>query len=592
MLIVDLTDLTGQTYTYYTTNFDAAHNIYIDENGVAYIFGADVGNGGAIFLDVNANPTNPIYLGEWDDEYIHDGMARGDTMYAGCINTGDLYIVDVSNKTNPVVLGTHQTPNAFSHNAWVSDDGDYVFTTDEKPGAYLAATRKGSTPKKSTTPEPSLATAPATPNKSYNLRENSLKDFMNDKTPEKIEFSDVCNAVNYCYNEPEEEIKKKIEDSGSEITLATVLVGDDKPSQLYVNNKHKAGCKKLIQKHGLKVPKVGLFDEPKVKTNEWFWLECHKPQTTNNLKIKFLSKRKATYVISAILILISISSLVVQGLNQGVDFLGGRSYIVRFDKEVKSSDIESTLNNAFGSAEVKTFGASNQLKITTKYKVHEEGLEVDNEIKNILFENLNSQYITPLTLQQFSIGEDVGIMSSIKVGPTIADDIKQNSVWAIFGSLIIVFLYKLLRFQKWQYSIGAVSAVFHDVLIVLGIFSLTYKIMPFNMEINQAFIAALLTVIGYSLNDTVVVFDRIREFFRIHKSWDNDEIVNTALNSTLSRTLNTSLTTLIVLIAIFIFGGESIRGFMFALIIGVLVGTYSSVFIATPIMFDSYKKGD
>tara|TARA_B100001057_G_scaffold122697_2_gene121575 strand:- start:3220 stop:6141 length:2922 start_codon:yes stop_codon:yes gene_type:complete len=308
----------------------------------------------------------------------------------------------------------------------------------------------------------------------------------------------------------------------------------------------------------------------------------------SNLKIKFLGKRKATYVISASLILISISSLLFQGLNQGVDFLGGRSYIVRFDKEVKSSDIESSLNNAFGSAEVKTFGASNQLKITTKYKVDQEGLAVDDEIKNILFDNLNEQYDNQISYNEFTAGEDVGIMSSIKVGPTIADDIKQNSVWAIFGSLVIVFFYILLRFQKWQFSLGAVSAVFHDVLIVLGIFSLTYKIMPFNMEINQAFIAALLTVIGYSLNDTVVVFDRIREFFRIHKSWDNETTVNTALNSTLSRTLNTSLTTLIVLIAIFIFGGESIRGFMFALIIGVMVGTYSSVFIATPIMFDSY----
>ena len=310
----------------------------------------------------------------------------------------------------------------------------------------------------------------------------------------------------------------------------------------------------------------------------------------SNLKIKFLGKRRATYVISATLILISISSLLFQGLNQGVDFLGGRSYIVRFDKEVKSSDIESTLNNAFGSAEVKTFGASNQLKITTKYKVDQEGLAVDDEIKNMLFENLNKEYNNQISYSEFTAGEDVGIMSSIKVGPTIADDIKQNSVWAIFGSLVIVFFYILLRFQKWQFSLGAVSAVFHDVLIVLGIFSLTYKIMPFNMEINQAFIAALLTVIGYSLNDTVVVFDRIREFFRIHKSWDNETTVNTALNSTLSRTLNTSLTTLIVLIAIFIFGGESIRGFMFALIIGVMVGTYSSVFIATPIMFDSYTK--
>ena len=310
----------------------------------------------------------------------------------------------------------------------------------------------------------------------------------------------------------------------------------------------------------------------------------------SNLKIKFLGKRKATYVISATLLLISISSLLFQGLNQGVDFLGGRSYIVRFDKEVKSSDIESTLNDAFGSAEVKTFGASNQLKITTKYKVDQEGLAVDDEIKNILFDNLGKQFDNQISYSEFTAGENIGIMSSIKVGPTIADDIKQNSVWAIFGSLVIVFFYILLRFQKWQFSLGAVSAVFHDVLIVLGIFSLTYKIMPFNMEINQAFIAALLTVIGYSLNDTVVVFDRIREFFRIHKSWDNETTVNTALNSTLSRTLNTSLTTLIVLIAIFIFGGESIRGFMFALIIGVMVGTYSSVFIATPIMFDSYKK--
>ena len=309
----------------------------------------------------------------------------------------------------------------------------------------------------------------------------------------------------------------------------------------------------------------------------------------SNLKIKFLGKRKATYVISASLLLISISSLLFQGLNQGVDFLGGRSYIVRFDKEVKSSDIESTLNNAFGSAEVKTFGASNQLKITTKYKVDQEGLAVDDEIKNILYDNLGKQFDNQISYSEFKAGENIGIMSSIKVGPTIADDIKQNSVWAIFGSLVIVFFYILLRFQKWQFSLGAVSAVFHDVLIVLGIFSLTYKIMPFNMEINQAFIAALLTVIGYSLNDTVVVFDRIREFFRIHKSWDNETTVNTALNSTLSRTLNTSLTTLIVLIAIFIFGGESIRGFMFALIIGVMVGTYSSVFIATPIMFDSYK---
>ena len=181
-------------------------------------------------------------------------------------------------------------------------------------------------------------------------------------------------------------------------------------------------------------------------------------------------------------------------------------------------------------------------------------------------------------------------MSSIKVGPTIADDIKTNSFIAVIGSLIFVFLYILIRFKDWQFSLGAVSAVFHDVMVVLGIFSLAYKFMPFNMEINQAFIAAVLTVIGYSLNDTVVVFDRIREYRNINTSWEITRVVNTALNSTLSRTLNTSFTTLLVLLTIFIFGGESIRGFMFALIIGVIIGTYSSVFVATPIMFDTLKK--
>ena len=186
----------------------------------------------------------------------------------------------------------------------------------------------------------------------------------------------------------------------------------------------------------------------------------------------------------------------------------------------------------------------------------------------------------------------VGIMQSIKVGPTIADDIKKDSFWAVLGSLVVVFLYILLRFRRWQFSLGAVAAVFHDVLIVLGIFSIAWKYVPFTMEINQAFIAAILTVIGYSLNDTVVVFDRIREFMDERPDWKLGKVVNAALNSTLSRTLNTSLTTLVVLLAIFIFGGESIRGFMFALIVGVIVGTYSSMFIATPIMFDTIKKGD
>jgi SecD/SecF fusion protein len=313
----------------------------------------------------------------------------------------------------------------------------------------------------------------------------------------------------------------------------------------------------------------------------------------SNVNYSFLQNRKIAYVISAVLIVISLASLGSKGLNQGVDFVGGRSYTVRFENPVNPTEISSLLNDTFGSAEVKTFGEENQLKITTKYKVDVEGIAVDEEIQNKLYASLLSYLPDGITYDDFVKGsseKSIGIMSSIKVGPTIADDIKNNSFLAVIGSLIVVFLYILLRFQKWQFSLGAVVAVFHDVLIVLGIFSLTYTFMPFNMEINQAFIAAILTVIGYSLNDTVVVFDRIREFINESSKKEFDETVNSALNSTLSRTLNTSLTTLLVLLAIFIFGGESIQGFMFALIVGVVVGTYSSVFIATPVMYDTQKK--
>jgi len=313
----------------------------------------------------------------------------------------------------------------------------------------------------------------------------------------------------------------------------------------------------------------------------------------SNINISFLQRRKVAYIVSSILILVSLASLTFQGLNQGVDFVGGRSYTVRFEQPVNPTEIGAVLSNEFGSAEAKTFGEDNQLKITTKYKVDVEGIAVDEEIQNMLFTALQSYLPDGMIYDNFVNGssqKEIGIMSSIKVGPTIADDIKSNSFLAVIGSLIVVFLYILLRFQKWQFSLGAVVAVFHDVLIVLGIFSITYTFMPFSMEINQAFIAAILTVIGYSLNDTVVVFDRIREFLAEHTKWEFNTTVDAALNSTLSRTLNTSLTTLIVLLAIFIFGGESIRGFMFALIIGVLVGTYSSVFIATPVMYDTQKK--
>ncbi len=312
-----------------------------------------------------------------------------------------------------------------------------------------------------------------------------------------------------------------------------------------------------------------------------------------NIKIDFLRKRKFAYVVSSLIILGGLTSLFTTGLDQGIDFVGGRTYQVRFAQDVNIEEVKDAVNLTFGSAEVKTIGNSNQLKISTKYKVDENSAEIDEEVQSKLFESLKPFLPDGITYQQFVDADDnVGKMYSGKVSPTIADDIKKSSIWAIFGSLIVVFLYILLRFKKWQFSLGAVTAVFHDVLIVIGIFSITYKFMPFSMEIDQAFIAAILTVIGYSLNDTVVVFDRIREFLNEHTSWDFKRNVNVALNSTLSRTLNTSLTTLVVLLSMFFLGADSLRGLLFALIVGVIVGTYSSVFIATPIMYDSIKKLD
>ena len=313
-----------------------------------------------------------------------------------------------------------------------------------------------------------------------------------------------------------------------------------------------------------------------------------------NINIEFLKKRKVAYIISGAFILLSLGSLFTNSLDQGVDFVGGRTYQVRFAQDISASEITGVLSqpDVFGSADAKTFGDANQLKITTKYKVNETGAEVDEDIRKTLYTALQS-HLDGVSYDDFISDADtksVGLMKYYKVSPTIADDIKQASFWAILGSLIVVFLYILIRFKRWQFSLGAVAAVFHDVLIVLGVFSLTYRFMPFSMEIDQAFIAAILTVIGYSLNDTVVVFDRIREFFNEHSNWDFKKVVDVSLSSTLSRTLNTSLTTLVVLLAIFIFGGDSIRGFMFALIVGVIVGTYSSLFIATPIMYDSVQK--
>ena len=312
-----------------------------------------------------------------------------------------------------------------------------------------------------------------------------------------------------------------------------------------------------------------------------------------NINVAFLKKRKIAYVISGAIIIGGLISIFSIGLKQGVDFKGGRSYVVRFDQDMNATKVAESLKDAFGTApEVKTYGTPNQLKITTVYRIDDEGQEVDEEVQNTLFTSLKP-YLGNTTYQNFKPGfekEGSGVMSYIKVEPTIADDIKTSALYAVFGSLLVVFLYILLRFRKISFSFGAVIAVFHDVLIVLGVFSITYNFMPFDMEIGQSFIAAILTVVGYSLNDTVVIFDRIREFAGIHTNWKYSEVVDKALSSTLGRTINTSLTTLLVMLVIFFFGGDSIKGFMFALIIGVAVGTYSSLFVATPIMYDTSKK--
>jgi SecD/SecF fusion protein len=282
--------------------------------------------------------------------------------------------------------------------------------------------------------------------------------------------------------------------------------------------------------------------------------------------------------------LLGVASLFTKGLNRGVDFTGGRTFVVRFDDNINNEEVRNSLAEVFVNEdglkmfpEVKTFGDLNQVKITTKYLIESTDINIDKVIDEKLNEGLAS----------FSGFE---VMSSQKVGPTIADDIKDAALWSIIFSLLVIFLYILLRFKKWQFSLGAVAAVFHDVLIVLSIFSVFYGILPFSLEIDQAFIAAILTIIGYSLNDTVVVFDRIREHLGNFKKKEMNLLVNDALNSTLSRTINTSLTTFFVLLIIFIFGGEVIRGFMFALMVGVIVGTYSSLFVASPIMLDTLKK--
>jgi SecD/SecF fusion protein len=320
----------------------------------------------------------------------------------------------------------------------------------------------------------------------------------------------------------------------------------------------------------------------------------------SNINFDFLKQRNRAYLISGVIIAAGIISLFVRGLDYGVEFVGGRNFQVRFNEPVSTVEISKSLSEQFvdenGIADlpiVKTIGSADQVVITTKYRVNETGPEVEDDIRAKLFAGLKPFIDEEKTFESFMNTEnaDYGLVSERQVGPSIAADIKQSAIWAIIFSMIVIFLYILLRFRAWQFSLGAVGAATHDVLMVLGIFSLFYGILPFSMEIGQSFIAAVLTVIGYSLNDTVVVFDRIREYFATHsRRKDMHTVVNEAVNSTISRTINTSVTTFFVLLVIFIFGGEVIRGFMFALMVGVVVGTYSSVFIATPIMVDTFDE--
>lgn len=308
-----------------------------------------------------------------------------------------------------------------------------------------------------------------------------------------------------------------------------------------------------------------------------------------NTAVKFIEKRKTYYAISAVVVILGIVSMAVRSWDVGVDFKGGRTYVVKFQNDVKSTEVASLLADAFdGDApNVKVYGENSQLKITTEYMIDDKSPNADSLVESKLYSGLIPLIGDNVTFNEFI---DDYRMSSQKVGPTIADDIIWGAILSIVFSLIVIFVYIFLRFRNWQYGIGAVAALFHDVLIVLGLFSIFHGILPFSLEIDQAFIAAILTVIGYSINDTVVVFDRIREYRLNFPKRDSLSLINQGLNSTLSRTFSTSLSTFVVLLAIFIFGGETIRGFIFAMMIGVVVGTYSSLFIASPIMYDSSKE--
>ena len=322
-----------------------------------------------------------------------------------------------------------------------------------------------------------------------------------------------------------------------------------------------------------------------------------------NVKFSFISKRKYSYIISGILVVASFISLFTIGLNQGVEFTGGRSYVVKFNESVNVEDVRASLEETFeavadaanSSIEVKQFGADNQVRVVTQYQPEGlEGEEANDVVDRLLFQALDQYF----TIEEFGFNEfrtagdgiaQWGIASSEQVSESISSEMTVNSIIACLIALVAIGIYIAIRFRRWQWALGATTALAHNAILVIGIFSMLYAIMPFNLEVNQAFIAAILTIIGYSINDTVVIFDRIREYIGLYPKRDIKTNIDNAICATLSRTINTSGTTLVTLLAIFIFGGETIRGFVFALIIGVIICTYSSGFIATPIAYDRQR---
>jgi SecD/SecF fusion protein len=307
----------------------------------------------------------------------------------------------------------------------------------------------------------------------------------------------------------------------------------------------------------------------------------------------FIKVKKWTYLFSSIVVVVSCVSFFVNGLDEGVDFVGGRTYQIKFEKPVESNVVSEELSKEFGlPVEAKVFGDADQLKITTKYKIKEEGIAIDKEVNEKLYNGLKKYFNEDLTYDKFINlyeGKKFGVLYGSKVSPTISADIKTNSFWAVIGAMLVVALYLVISFRKYGYSIGAVAAVAHDVIFVLGIYSLCYKFMPFHMEMDQHFIAAILTVIGYSMNDTVIVFDRIREYSAKMRGASKTEIINKSINDTLSRTIMTSLTVFLTILILFIFGGEVTRGFAFAMLVGVISGTYSTIFVASPVLIDIAK---